>query len=59
MTEHQKLAEETRARPAWARTRKHTRRCEVCNLYVHADVQDCQPCEGARPVYSMLHRYEG
>lgn len=31
-------------------------KCLVCNLYINLEMKDCQPCAGAVPIYSNLHK---
>lgn len=39
------------------KTKTHDKRCYVCGNWVHWNMQDVQPCIGAKPVYSMLHKF--
>lgn len=32
-------------------------KCIVCGMFIHSEMKDCQPCEGAKPVYSKLHKF--
>lgn len=32
-------------------------RCQVCNEWIEEKWWSCQPCKGATPVYSMLHKF--
>jgi hypothetical protein len=44
--------------PSVVQSKNKQRLCSVCHLYIHKDVESCQPCIGAKPGYSMLHKFE-
>ena len=49
------LWEEHRVSAIKKRGRKQ---CLICGYWIHKDMLDCQPCIGAKPVYSMLHKFD-